>query len=201
MAGAQCAEKQAASLRVCTTPRLPAVCSRVLHTALPWLPQNRAPAAGGGHGADVVPGALVQCRGKLVKQGRRQSRGSSPIACCCQLARCLLCLTVSRRPSPPPLQSVKYNIPVAIWLPERYPLAGPLAYVVPTPDMVIKPRHTFVDASGARPVLPARGGWRAACTGCCVQLLAALRPGEMHLHPSAQLAYCLLPCFAVLACC
>lgn len=52
-------------------------------------------------------------------------------------------------------QSVKYNIPVAIWLPERYPLAGPLAYVVPTPDMVIKPRHTFVDASGACMLGPA----------------------------------------------
>lgn len=47
-------------------------------------------------------------------------------------------------------QGVKYNIPVAIWLPERYPLAPPLVYVVPTPDMVIKPRHTFVDASGER---------------------------------------------------
>lgn len=46
-------------------------------------------------------------------------------------------------------QAHKYNIPVAIWLPEQYPLAAPMAYVVPTPDMVIKPRHSFVDASGA----------------------------------------------------
>ncbi|KAL4433713.1 hypothetical protein ABPG75_000154 [Micractinium tetrahymenae] len=45
-------------------------------------------------------------------------------------------------------QGVKYNIPVAVWLSERYPLAPPFVYVVPTPDMVIKPRHTFVDASG-----------------------------------------------------
>lgn len=27
-------------------------------------------------------------------------------------------------------QGVKYNIPVALWLPERYPLQAPLAYVV-----------------------------------------------------------------------
>ena len=46
------------------------------------------------------------------------------------------------------VQDVKYNIPVALWLPERYPDTGPILYVVPTPDMVIKPRHTFVDASG-----------------------------------------------------
>ena len=49
---------------------------------------------------------------------------------------------------PHPLQDVKYNIPVALWLPERYPVAPPMPYVVPTPDMLIKPRHSFVDASG-----------------------------------------------------
>ena len=43
---------------------------------------------------------------------------------------------------------MKYNIPVAIWLTEQYPQQAPLAYVVPTPDMIIKPRHSFVDASG-----------------------------------------------------
>lgn len=45
-------------------------------------------------------------------------------------------------------QGVKYNIPVALWLPERYPLVPPMMYVVPTPDMVIKPRHPFVDPNG-----------------------------------------------------
>ena len=47
-----------------------------------------------------------------------------------------------------PLQGVKYNIPVAVWLPERYPAVPPIMYVNPTPDMVIKTRHSFVDASG-----------------------------------------------------
>ncbi|KAK9813095.1 hypothetical protein WJX72_008931 [[Myrmecia] bisecta] len=45
-------------------------------------------------------------------------------------------------------QGVKYNIPVSAWLPEAYPRAPPIFYVVPTPDMIIKPRHSFVDASG-----------------------------------------------------
>lgn len=45
-------------------------------------------------------------------------------------------------------QGVKYNIPVSVWLPEDYPNVAPIMYVVPTPDMIIKPRHAFVDASG-----------------------------------------------------
>lgn len=47
-----------------------------------------------------------------------------------------------------PVQGAKYNIPVSLWLPETYPNVPPIMYVVPTPDMIIKPRHAFVDASG-----------------------------------------------------
>ena len=43
---------------------------------------------------------------------------------------------------------MKYNIPVSIWLPEGYPRHPPIMYVLPTPDMIIKPHHSFVDASG-----------------------------------------------------
>lgn len=46
------------------------------------------------------------------------------------------------------LQSVKYNIPVSIWLPENYPNSPPIVYVKPALDMVIKTHHPFVDASG-----------------------------------------------------
>ena len=46
------------------------------------------------------------------------------------------------------MQGAKYNIPVSLWLPERYPNVPPIMYVVPTPDMIIKPRHALVDASG-----------------------------------------------------
>ena len=46
------------------------------------------------------------------------------------------------------LQGTKYNIPVQIWLPEGYARQPPIMYVVPTPTMIIKPNHSFVDASG-----------------------------------------------------
>lgn len=46
------------------------------------------------------------------------------------------------------MQGVKYNIPVSVWLPEQFPWTAPILYVVPTPDMIIKPRHSFVDPSG-----------------------------------------------------
>eukprot|EP00197_Chlamydomonas_leiostraca_P016157 CAMPEP_0202860114 /NCGR_PEP_ID=MMETSP1391-20130828/1960_1 /ASSEMBLY_ACC=CAM_ASM_000867 /TAXON_ID=1034604 /ORGANISM="Chlamydomonas leiostraca, Strain SAG 11-49" /LENGTH=642 /DNA_ID=CAMNT_0049539249 /DNA_START=110 /DNA_END=2038 /DNA_ORIENTATION=- len=45
-------------------------------------------------------------------------------------------------------QGNKYNIPVVIWLPERYPYEAPLPYVVPTPNMVIKGGHPYVDRNG-----------------------------------------------------
>jgi hypothetical protein len=45
-------------------------------------------------------------------------------------------------------QAHKYNIPVVIWLPERYPVQAPLVYVTPTPNMIIRPGHPYVDASG-----------------------------------------------------
>ncbi|KAI8467154.1 MAG: UEV domain-containing protein, partial [Monoraphidium minutum] len=45
-------------------------------------------------------------------------------------------------------QGVKYNIPVIIWLPERYPMHAPLVYVTPTPNMVIKHNHSCVEPQG-----------------------------------------------------
>lgn len=45
-------------------------------------------------------------------------------------------------------QDVKYNIPITVWLLETYPRQPPLVFVTPTRDMIIKPRHPCVDASG-----------------------------------------------------
>jgi len=42
----------------------------------------------------------------------------------------------------------QYNIPVAIWVVETYPYSPPVAYVTPTSDMIIKPRHRHVDSGG-----------------------------------------------------
>ncbi|KAL3678240.1 hypothetical protein R1sor_021196 [Riccia sorocarpa] len=45
-------------------------------------------------------------------------------------------------------RDVKYNIPVEMWLLELFPRVAPMAIVTPTQDMIIKPHHPFVDASG-----------------------------------------------------
>eukprot|EP00192_Tetraselmis_astigmatica_P003535 CAMPEP_0117683480 /NCGR_PEP_ID=MMETSP0804-20121206/20424_1 /TAXON_ID=1074897 /ORGANISM="Tetraselmis astigmatica, Strain CCMP880" /LENGTH=544 /DNA_ID=CAMNT_0005494079 /DNA_START=172 /DNA_END=1804 /DNA_ORIENTATION=- len=50
-------------------------------------------------------------------------------------------------------QGSKYNIPVAIWLCEDYPRQPPVVFVEPTPDMIIKPNHSFVNPSGRVDVL------------------------------------------------
>lgn len=45
-------------------------------------------------------------------------------------------------------KDVKYNIPVTIWLVEAFPRVAPVVFVTPTRDMIIKPQHRYVDASG-----------------------------------------------------
>eukprot|EP00887_Chlorella_sp_A99_P006876 scaffold2.g6876.t1 len=47
----------------------------------------------------------------------------------------------------------KYNIPVAVWLPENYPLQRPIVYVVPSHNMIIKPRRDGLQACGPRATL------------------------------------------------
>jgi len=42
----------------------------------------------------------------------------------------------------------QYNIPVTLWIGEKYPLVPPTCYVTPTKDMRIKPRHRHVDNHG-----------------------------------------------------
>jgi ESCRT-I complex subunit TSG101 len=42
----------------------------------------------------------------------------------------------------------QYNIPIALWITENYPLQPPIVYVTPTPQMIITPRHRHVDSSG-----------------------------------------------------
>eukprot|EP00793_Prasinoderma_coloniale_P005791 PRCOL_00004265-RA len=42
----------------------------------------------------------------------------------------------------------KYNLPVAVWLPEAFPAEPPACFLVPAPTMLIKPRHSCVDSMG-----------------------------------------------------
>ncbi|PKU76349.1 protein ELC-like [Dendrobium catenatum] len=44
--------------------------------------------------------------------------------------------------------NVFYNIPLSIWLIERYPLSPPSVFLNPTPQMVVKANHPHVDRSG-----------------------------------------------------
>jgi ESCRT-I complex subunit TSG101 len=40
-----------------------------------------------------------------------------------------------------------YHIPIMVWLPRDYPRDAPIAYVVPTSDMLVKPGK-YMDVSG-----------------------------------------------------
>ena len=41
-------------------------------------------------------------------------------------------------------RGAQYNIPVQIWISERYPVTAPICYVTPTDDMVVTPRHNNI---------------------------------------------------------
>ena len=45
-------------------------------------------------------------------------------------------------------QGSQYNIPVQIWISERYPATAPICYVTPTADMVVTPRHNNIQSDG-----------------------------------------------------
>jgi len=45
-------------------------------------------------------------------------------------------------------KGAQYNIPVTMWVGEKYPLVPPTCYVTPTKDMRIKQRHRHVDNHG-----------------------------------------------------
>ena len=51
-------------------------------------------------------------------------------------------------------RGVKYNVPVVMWLPERYPRAPPLCFVTPTPDMVLQQRCACSHSAFASPSTP-----------------------------------------------
>jgi len=56
-------------------------------------------------------------------------------------------------------QGSVYNIPVEIFVPEKYPLEPPLAYVRPTSTMDLKPRHPHMSIEG-RVYLPYLSQWQ-----------------------------------------
>ena len=80
---------------------------------------------------------------------------------------------------------------MAIWLPEGYPRSSPIVYVVPTPDMIIKPNHSFVDRSGIvnSPYMQNWAGQRSSLVDMCHDAgimfgqdppLFSKPPGDLH---------------------
>jgi ESCRT-I complex subunit TSG101 len=55
-------------------------------------------------------------------------------------------------------KSAQYNIPIAIWCPTDYPRTPPMAYVVPTVDMLVRP-SPLVELDGSL-TLPYLDDWR-----------------------------------------
>ena len=132
------------------TPRPPLPPSTGISHARPQAGHVHLPRRAGG----AVAGGGGDAAGVLFGEGKREREGNgvgSPAH-----ARAPARDTNISQPS----QSVKYNIPVALWLGEAYPASPPTLYVRPTADMIIRPAHTFVDASGcvSTPYLAAWSG-------------------------------------------
>ncbi|KAM5535230.1 hypothetical protein V8D89_011166 [Ganoderma adspersum] len=67
-----------------------------------------------------------------------------------------------------------YNIPIATWLPRDYPRSPPIAFVVPTSDMLVRP-SSEIDVSGRCSVQYVRNWERKSESCSLVGLLDALR--------------------------
>ncbi|CAI5735052.1 unnamed protein product [Hyaloperonospora brassicae] len=57
----------------------------------------------------------------------------------------------------------QYNIPVELWIVEKYPMASPVCYVRPTADMMVKPGHKHVTSDGFVEI-PYTLDWQPECT-------------------------------------
>ncbi|KAI0781019.1 UEV domain-containing protein [Trametes elegans] len=66
-------------------------------------------------------------------------------------------------------RGASYNIPIAVWIPREYPRTPPLAYVVPTTDMLVRPGPDM-DMSG-RCLIPYVRNWERKFEGCSLLAL------------------------------
>jgi ESCRT-I complex subunit TSG101 len=83
-------------------------------------------------------------------------------------------------------KSAQYNIPIAIWSPLDYPRSPPLAYVVPTPDMLIRQSH-LVQLDGSLS-LPYLDNWRQKFEVPSIPLLFYYSsPTHVHLFRAVHL--------------
>eukprot|EP01116_Phalansterium_solitarium_P019181 TRINITY_DN5287_c0_g1_i1.p1 TRINITY_DN5287_c0_g1~~TRINITY_DN5287_c0_g1_i1.p1 ORF type:complete len:715 (-),score=143.48 TRINITY_DN5287_c0_g1_i1:362-2506(-) len=48
---------------------------------------------------------------------------------------------------PSMFQAKMYQVPIKLFVPRAYPVVPPVCFVVPSPDLMLNPRHPFVDAN------------------------------------------------------
>ncbi|KAI0736986.1 UEV-domain-containing protein [Fomitopsis betulina] len=79
-------------------------------------------------------------------------------------------------------RGASYNIPIAVWLSREYPQQPPIAYVVPTNDMLVRPGPEM-DVSG-KCQLQYLLSWDRKPEGCSlVALLEAMQDNFSHIPP------------------
>ncbi|CDO68354.1 hypothetical protein BN946_scf184799.g81 [Trametes cinnabarina] len=79
-------------------------------------------------------------------------------------------------------RAASYNIPIAVWVPREYPRSPPIAYVVPTSDMLVRPGPD-TDTSG-RCLIEYLRNWERKCEGCdLVALLDAMKEAFSRQPP------------------
>ncbi|KAI0374805.1 UEV-domain-containing protein [Pilatotrama ljubarskyi] len=79
-------------------------------------------------------------------------------------------------------RGASYNIPIAVWIPREYPRSPPLAYVVPTSDMLVR-AGPDMDPSG-RCLIDYVRNWERKCEGCdLVALFAAMQDAFSRQPP------------------
>ncbi|KAF9820217.1 hypothetical protein IEO21_01650 [Rhodonia placenta] len=79
-------------------------------------------------------------------------------------------------------RGASYNIPIAIWLTREYPRQPPIAYVVPTTDMIVRPGPDM-DVSG-RCQLEYLRNWQRKSEGCnLAALIQAMQDSFSRVPP------------------
>ncbi|KAI8998711.1 UEV-domain-containing protein [Trametes punicea] len=79
-------------------------------------------------------------------------------------------------------RGASYNIPIAVWVPREYPRNPPIAYVVPTSDMLVR-AGPDMDTSG-RCLIDYLRNWARKCEGCdLVALLDAMQDAFSRQPP------------------
>ncbi|KAI0664890.1 UEV-domain-containing protein [Cubamyces menziesii] len=66
-------------------------------------------------------------------------------------------------------RGASYNIPIAVWVPREYPRSPPIAYVVPTSDMLVR-AGPDMETSG-RCLIDYVRNWERKCEGCSLAAL------------------------------